>query len=376
LLNISGCDSVHTLVALINYTNTGSSTQFACDSYDWNGQSIISSGSYNQTFTNVSGCDSVHTLLATIGNTNTESSTQFACDSYDWNGQIITSSGFYYQNFTNSTGCDSVHALELIIGNINSETSNLLACYSYDWNGQIITSSGSYNQTFTNLSGCDSVHNLILTISPTSTLFDTVSICNGETYIVFNSVYTNSGNYIDSIDNSSGCFSFIYTNLTVLNPISVNITQLSASVLGSTVTGGFIPYNYLWNNFSITPNSNIISNGLYWLLVTDSLSCPNDTVFYEVTNFSTSISELGIDALSIYPNPSSDLFNIEFNSYIKQSLVVRLVNIIGEYVLDDKLDDFEGGYKRTIDLSAHSKGIYFLKIETNDGIINKKLILQ
>ena len=83
-----------------------------------------------------------------------------------------------------------------------------------------------------------------------------------------------------------------------------------------------------------------------------------------------------INGLTIFPNPSSDLFNIHFTSYIKQSLVVRIVNVMGGYVLEDKLADFEGDYKRTIDLSLYSKGIYFLKIETNDGVINKRLILQ
>ena len=127
---------------------------------------------------------------------------------------------------------------------------------------------------------------------------------------------------------------------------------------------------------AITPNITISSNGSYWVFVEDSLSCPNDTAFYYVTDYHTSVSELGVDALSVYPNPSRNLFNIEFNSYIKQSLVVRLVNIIGGDVLKDKLADFEGDYKRTIDLSSYSKGIYFLKIETKSGIINKKLILQ
>jgi hypothetical protein len=137
-----------------------------------------------------------------------------------------------------------------------------------------------------------------------------------------------------------------------------------------------MPYDYLWNTFANTPNITISSNGSYWLFVTDSLSCPSDTVFYYVTDFHTSVSETGVDALSVYPNPSRNLFNIEFNSDIKQSLVVRLVNVTGGDVLKDKLVDFEGDYKRTIDLSSYSKGIYFLKIETTSGIINKKLILQ
>jgi hypothetical protein len=33
-------------------------------------------------------------------------------------------------------------------------------------------------------------------------------------------------------------------------------------------------------------------------------------------------------------------------------------------------------YKKQIDLTNNAKGIYFLEIETNDGVINKKLILQ
>jgi hypothetical protein len=375
-VNLNGCDSIATLNLAINYSNTGTSSVTACDTYTWNGTTYTQSGSYSQTFTNLLGCDSVHTLVVTIGNANTGTSAQFSCDSFEWNGQIITSSGSYNQTFTNLSGCDSAHTLVATISYSNTGNSSVTVCDSYDWDGVIYAFDGIYTNIYINSSGCDSLHTLTLTISPPSTLFDAISICNGETYVVNNSVYTNSGNYIDSIINSNGCLSIIYTNLTVSNPLSVTIAQVVGSVLESTVSGGIMPYDYLWNNFATTPNITISSNGSYWLVVTDSLSCPNDTAFYGVTNFQTSISELGVDALSIYPNPSSDLFNIEFTSYVKQSLVVRLVNVIGEYILEDKLADFEGDYKRTINLSPYSKGIYFLEIETYDGIINKKLILQ
>ena len=35
-----------------------------------------------------------------------------------------------------------------------------------------------------------------------------------------------------------------------------------------------------------------------------------------------------------------------------------------------------GEYTKQINLQENTKGIYFLEIETNQGIINKKLILQ
>ena len=40
-----------------------------------------------------------------------------------------------------------------------------------------------------------------------------------------------------------------------------------------------------------------------------------------------------IEDLSIYPNPSRDVFNISFTSEEKQNLKVRLVNVIGEQLL-------------------------------------------
>jgi hypothetical protein len=35
-----------------------------------------------------------------------------------------------------------------------------------------------------------------------------------------------------------------------------------------------------------------------------------------------------------------------------------------------------GKYTKQINLSDNANGIYFLEIETNDGVVNKKLILQ
>ena len=42
----------------------------------------------------------------------------------------------------------------------------------------------------------------------------------------------------------------------------------------------------------------------------------------------------------------------------------------------DDLQQFVGEYTKQINLKENAKGIYFLEIETNDGMVNKKLILQ
>ena len=83
-----------------------------------------------------------------------------------------------------------------------------------------------------------------------------------------------------------------------------------------------------------------------------------------------------INNLAIYPNPSRDVFNISFTSQEIQNLKVRVLNLIGEELVSDNLEHFIGEYTKQINLTQNAKGIYFLEIETNDGVINKKLILQ
>jgi len=80
--------------------------------------------------------------------------------------------------------------------------------------------------------------------------------------------------------------------------------------------------------------------------------------------------------LDIYPNPSRDIFNVTFTSEDVQDLKVRILNVIGEELLEEDLQQFVGEHVKVINLNDYSKGIYFLEITTNNSVVNKKLILQ
>jgi len=87
-------------------------------------------------------------------------------------------------------------------------------------------------------------------------------------------------------------------------------------------------------------------------------------------------SGTAINNLDVYPNPSRDLFNVSFTSEDVQDLEVRVLNIVGEVVFTESLEQFVGEYSKQVDLAAYTKGVYFLEITTNNGVVNKKLILQ
>ena len=90
----------------------------------------------------------------------------------------------------------------------------------------------------------------------------------------------------------------------------------------------------------------------------------------------TPIQDLNIDKLSIYPNPSQNVFNVEFTSLTRHNLKVRIINSIGEIVYSDDANNHVGSYRNSINLKVYSRAIYFLEIQTDNGIVNKKLILQ
>ncbi|MDB4126938.1 T9SS type A sorting domain-containing protein, partial [Flavobacteriales bacterium] len=69
-------------------------------------------------------------------------------------------------------------------------------------------------------------------------------------------------------------------------------------------------------------------------------------------------------------------FNVSFISEYVQNLEVRVLNIVGAVIYTENLEQFIGEYTKAIELATYTKGVYFLEITTNNGVVNKKLILQ
>ncbi|MEE3037764.1 MAG: T9SS type A sorting domain-containing protein, partial [Bacteroidota bacterium] len=78
----------------------------------------------------------------------------------------------------------------------------------------------------------------------------------------------------------------------------------------------------------------------------------------------------------VYPNPSRDIFNVTFTSEEAQTISVKVVNMIGEAIYTEELTDFVGQCTKVVDMNTQPKGVYFLEITANNGVVNHKIILQ
>ena len=75
--------------------------------------------------------------------------------------------------------------------------------------------------------------------------------------------------------------------------------------------------------------------------------------------------------LTVYPNPTKGIFSINLKGENSYKLTVR--NIVGQIIYKDYVP---GGDIKNINLSNHKSGVYLLELDTDNGIINKKLIIQ
>ena len=112
-------------------------------------------------------------------------------------------------------------------------------------------------------------------------------------------------------------------------------------------------------------------NGQYTLLYTDDNGCSK---FSEVTNIIT-IDDIGFgeqDAftVNVYPNPSSNLVNIQVDTDVD---FIQLVSMNGQTLYNDS-SVHKGTNK--IDLSEFETGVYILQIVRGDLIVSKRIIKQ
>jgi PKD repeat protein len=365
---LSGClcdDEIMNSSGLINITGLNNSWQYS--NYEWlfNGNSFSPS----------------------------QNASSLIIDPLDANFLTICS-GSITLEVTDNNGCLSVSNPLYIEPNCNSCFSTntdynisqtICASESFVFGANTYSAPGVFSSNFQSINGCDSNVVLDLTVLPLQTSFQNIIICEGDSVVIGTSIYYQNGIYTDTFNVDAGCDSIQITEIIISDPIA-NLS-FSGSLLNAFVIGGTPPYYFesgnqngiiftSTNNFGTPVSINPINNGMYYFFIIDANNCISDTVFYQVDIAPSSFSDFQINNLFIYPNPSSDIFNITFNSETIQDLSIRILNVVGAEIYLENKEEFIGEYTKQISLDDYGKGIYFLEIETNDGVINKKLILQ
>lgn len=259
-----GCDSLVTLDVVILNSTTDTTTVSACDQYIWNlnAATYTQSGTYTTTSTNAAGCTHTSVLVLSLGTSSNVTLTETSCGDYTWllNGQTYTQSGTY--SYTDSgAGCPVNYTLLLTINNSSNTTQQITQCGPYTWavNGQTYTQSGIYSDTTYSGGGCMVIQNLNLTISASNTYTVTQTACGSYTWPLNGTTYTQSGTYSYSVVNGSGCLDVTELILTVHTLPVVTAADVSGcpgspiQLIGNPAGGSFsVPNPYLGTSTTYT----------------------------------------------------------------------------------------------------------------------------
>lgn len=102
-----------------------------------------------------------------------------------------------------------------------------------------------------------------------------------------------------------------------------------------------------------------------------------DDIFVEGTG-TTGIHEMqGSFPMSAYPNPANDVLHINYSLNAASDVTLNIMSIDGQVVRSESLGMQQtGSNSETVDISGLSAGVYFVTLQTDNGITSRKIVVE
>ena len=147
------------------------------------------------------------------------------------------------------------------------------------------------------------------------------------------------------------------TTITLTVPDGMNVTALVPTIIHSGISTN--PASGVANDFT--------SPQIYTVTAQNNSS----KSYRAIVNIETSVKEEWAKTFEIYPNPVSDKIQIKYlqnNAVLRITIINTRGQVVKEFAVDNAIEK--------IDVADLTPGIYFIKAETEKGIIIKKTVKQ
>ncbi|MDI9339832.1 MAG: DUF2341 domain-containing protein [Sediminibacterium sp.] len=257
------------------------------------------------------------------------------------------------------------------------------ASYTFSGGSAVVSPSvtTNYSVTGTSAAGCISSSAAVATITVNASPVITVNsgtVCQGQSYTITPSgastyTYSSGSNVLTALA-SSTVVSVIGTSSVgcTSSPVNSSITVTPLPNVAAASTASLI---CVGNSATLTASGATTYSWSTGASTSAIAITPSVTTTYTVTGTSNGCNKvititqnvspcLGIvkqgqesGMVSIFPNPTKAQFTID----VKSAAQVRIINLIGEMIMSQKL---EAG-QHSVDLSSNASGLYLIEVTTN-----------
>ncbi len=83
-----------------------------------------------------------------------------------------------------------------------------------------------------------------------------------------------------------------------------------------------------------------------------------------------------LDGVSVYPNPASGRFMLEFMVQKAEDLQIRMLSLSGHVVFEENYRNYSGSFKQQVETHRFAAGVYVLQVLQGDKLFTRKLIIR
>lgn len=232
----------------------------------------------------------------------------------------------------------------------------------YDFYGEMLTAAGTYRDTIPGSTGLDTLVILHLSVNLIDTTILNEAICAGGSYTIGDSTYMFEGTYEYIAENQNGCDSIIILNLTVNTvPEAPFITEENSNDQVFLVTDDADELQWYKDNVAIPGATShrleVTENGTYYATISND--CGESDSSNHITVIISGISEFADAAFSVYPNPATEVVNIQHDR--NPISMVEIYTLEGKKIYETRPE----ALKVTIPAGNFRNGIYMVRVMVN-----------
>ena len=95
------------------------------------------------------------------------------------------------------------------------------------------------------------------------------------------------------------------------------------------------------------------------------------------TNFTTNAVDIDhLDALSVFPNPSSDISYVRLDLNAASNVDMTVMNSMGQIVAQRNYGQLSGDQLLPVELQNFQTGVYYIRLNVDGQIVTEKLTVK